>query len=109
MKSIWVKAAPFSVLALHATECALSKGGEATDGGVEQLLLKVVPGQRGPGTSLPREPIAMKNEDTLQDEKDACETAAEDSKTESAANEAEFKVTVRKLEVPVRPRGVLAE
>lgn len=51
----------------------------------------------------------MKNEDTLQDEKDACETAAEDSKTESAANEAEFKVTVRKLEVPVRPRGVLAE
>ena len=26
-----------------------------------------------------------------------------------AANEGEFKVTVRKLEMPVRPRGVLAE
>ena len=26
-----------------------------------------------------------------------------------ACNESEFKVTVRKLEMPVRPRGVLAE
>jgi len=28
---------------------------------------------------------------------------------ESPAAEGEFKVTVRKLEMPVRPRGVLAE
>ena len=29
--------------------------------------------------------------------------------TEEIADEREFKVTVRKLELPVRPRGVLAE
>ena len=28
---------------------------------------------------------------------------------ETASDEAEFKITVRKLELPVRPRGVLAE
>ena len=28
---------------------------------------------------------------------------------QSTATEGEFKVTVRKLEMPVRPRGVLAE
>jgi hypothetical protein len=32
-----------------------------------------------------------------------------DNQHESPATEAEFKVTVRKLEMPVRPRGVLAE
>ena len=40
------------------------------------------------------------------------ETAAEElteSRQESPAAEGEFKVTVRKLEMPVRPRGVLAE
>jgi len=29
--------------------------------------------------------------------------------TETDAGEGEFKLTVRKLEMPVRPRGVLAE
>lgn len=33
---------------------------------------------------------------------------AEESKQEKA-EEGEFKVTVRKLEMPVRPRGVLAD
>ncbi len=33
----------------------------------------------------------------------------EPASTEAAAEESEFKVTVRKLEMPVRPRGVLAE
>jgi hypothetical protein len=40
------------------------------------------------------------------------EKAAEeltDTPQESPAAEGEFKVTVRKLEMPVRPRGVLAE
>jgi dihydroneopterin aldolase len=32
-----------------------------------------------------------------------------DSQQESPPAEGEFKVTVRKLEMPVRPRGVLAE
>jgi hypothetical protein len=31
------------------------------------------------------------------------------SQQETGATEGEFKVTVRKLEMPVRPRGVLAE
>jgi hypothetical protein len=33
----------------------------------------------------------------------------EDAKQDSAQDEGEFKITVRKLEMPVRPRGVLAE
>jgi hypothetical protein len=32
-----------------------------------------------------------------------------DNHQESPAAEGEFKLTVRKLEMPVRPRGVLAE
>jgi hypothetical protein len=32
-----------------------------------------------------------------------------DEQGESPAADGEFKVTVRKLEMPVRPRGVLAE
>jgi hypothetical protein len=39
-------------------------------------------------------------------EKHADETEA---RHENKADEGEFKVTVRKLEMPVRPRGVLAE
>jgi hypothetical protein len=33
----------------------------------------------------------------------------EESKTKDTATEAEFDLTIRKLELPVRPRGVLAE
>jgi hypothetical protein len=32
-----------------------------------------------------------------------------DQQTEGSNEESEFKLTVRKLEMPVRPRGVLAE
>jgi hypothetical protein len=32
-----------------------------------------------------------------------------DINEESSSSDGEFKVTVRKLEMPVRPRGVLAE
>lgn len=34
---------------------------------------------------------------------------ASETPKESTATDGEFKVTVRKLEMPVRPRGVLAE
>jgi hypothetical protein len=43
---------------------------------------------------------------TTQIDKPADDT---DTQPESPAGEGEFKVTVRKLEMPVRPRGVLAE
>jgi hypothetical protein len=47
----------------------------------------------------------MSNEESNKVEKSADETEHQ----ESPAAEGEFKVTVRKLELPVRPRGVLAE
>ena len=34
---------------------------------------------------------------------------SEEAKAENTVGEGEFKLTVRKLELPVRPRGVLAE
>ena len=34
---------------------------------------------------------------------------SEEATAENTAGEGEFKLTVRKLELPVRPRGVLAE
>jgi hypothetical protein len=54
------------------------------------------------------ERIAMKNEDTQKEVEELREHPVQDS-TEPSSDDAEFKVTVRKLEVPVRPRGVLAE
>jgi hypothetical protein len=50
--------------------------------------------------------VTNENE-TKQVEKTADELTNEQQ--ESPAGEGEFKVTVRKLEMPVRPRGVLAE
>jgi hypothetical protein len=50
--------------------------------------------------------VANDNE-SKQAEKQSNELAEEQG--ESPAAEGEFKVTVRKLEMPVRPRGVLAE
>lgn len=50
----------------------------------------------------------MKNEDTPSEVEEGREQPVVES-TEASADDAEFKVTVRKLEVPVRPRGVLAE
>jgi hypothetical protein len=48
------------------------------------------------------------NEDTLKDLDESRELPMEEG-TKDSADDGEFKVTVRKLEVPVRPRGVLAE
>ena len=48
-----------------------------------------------------------KEEETLKDVDERREPMEESSK--DRPDEGEFKVTVRKLEVPVRPRGVLAD
>jgi hypothetical protein len=50
----------------------------------------------------------MKTDELQRDAEDAREQPLPDPKQEPT-EEPEFKVTVRKLEVPVRPRGVLAE
>ena len=50
----------------------------------------------------------MKNEDTLKEVEETREEPLTEQKKDNT-EETEFKVTVRKLEVPVRPRGVLAE
>src|SRR6267142_138062 len=50
----------------------------------------------------------MKEEEKLNEAEDAAKKA-EESKDDAVADEGEFKLTVRKLEMPVRPRGVLAE
>jgi hypothetical protein len=46
-------------------------------------------------------------EETHESEKTANEPVP--SPQENVSGESEFKLTVRKLEMPVRPRGVLAE
>ena len=63
---------------------------------------------RSGGRHLTMERIAMKNEDTPSEVEEGREQPVAES-TEASTDDAEFKVTVRKLEVPVRPRGVLAE
>lgn len=50
----------------------------------------------------------MKNEETRNDVEETREEPLTEQKQEKPEDN-EFKVTVRKLEVPVRPRGVLAE
>jgi hypothetical protein len=50
----------------------------------------------------------MKNEHEIND-KDKIAKEPDESASETASGEGEFKLTVRKLEMPVRPRGVLAE
>jgi hypothetical protein len=50
----------------------------------------------------------MKTEATRKDKEETREEPVQQPK-EDSKEETEFKVTVRKLEVPVRPRGVLAE
>jgi hypothetical protein len=50
------------------------------------------------------------NNEHKHNESDTAEKEANETPKESTATEGgEFKVTVRKLEMPVRPRGVLAE
>jgi len=53
----------------------------------------------------------MNIQDKLKDAEESREQPVKDLKEESGEESelSEFKVTVRKLEVPVRPRGVLAE
>jgi hypothetical protein len=49
---------------------------------------------------------------TIAQDSDKAETESKEpseAKHEGDAGEGEFKLTVRKLELPVRPRGVLAE
>jgi hypothetical protein len=50
----------------------------------------------------------MKNEETLKEVEETREQPLTEQKKETS-EDTEFKVTVRKLEVPVRPRGVLAD
>jgi hypothetical protein len=50
----------------------------------------------------------MKEEEKLNEAENAAEKKGEEAK-DAVADEQEFKLTVRKLEMPVRPRGVLAE
>jgi hypothetical protein len=50
----------------------------------------------------------MKNEHEIN-ESDKIAQEQDESTGENANAEGEFKLTVRKLEMPVRPRGVLAE
>jgi hypothetical protein len=49
----------------------------------------------------------MNNEQETRESETPNEPAT--SQQESTSSEGEFKLTVRKLEMPVRPRGVLAE
>jgi hypothetical protein len=49
----------------------------------------------------------MKNENEINEVEKV--TQPSDEATEGKGGEGEFKLTVRKLEMPVRPRGVLAE
>jgi hypothetical protein len=51
---------------------------------------------------------AMENEKSIQVDHNPAKEEAEVPE-ESRSDAGEFKITVRKLELPVRPRGVLAE
>jgi hypothetical protein len=50
----------------------------------------------------------MKEQEKLNEAEDAVKEQTEEAK-DAVAEESEFKLTVRKLEMPVRPRGVLAD
>jgi len=50
----------------------------------------------------------MNEEEKLNKAEDEAQDQAEETK-EPAGEDGEFKLTVRKLEMPVRPRGVLAD
>jgi len=50
----------------------------------------------------------MHKEEEVKESENLTNVDAEKAQDE-ASNQAEFKLTVRKLEMPVRPRGVLAE
>jgi len=50
----------------------------------------------------------MNEEEKLNKAEDEAQEQAEETK-EPAGEDDEFKLTVRKLEMPVRPRGVLAD
>jgi hypothetical protein len=54
-------------------------------------------------------PLTMEKQIGTEVESSAKEDVQKDDRTEKVPEESEFKLTVRKLEMPVRPRGVLAE
>jgi hypothetical protein len=49
------------------------------------------------------------NKDKTTDSSDGSSTQSDGLPAPAASQESEFKIEIRKLEVPVRPRGVLAE
>jgi hypothetical protein len=51
----------------------------------------------------------MDAERKIEENENTPKDSTEDQDQRSDAADREFKVTVRKLELPVRPRGVLAE
>jgi hypothetical protein len=51
--------------------------------------------------------MATMNDEQVRESEDPAKELAE--RQEKSSDDGEFKVTVRKLEMPVRPRGVLAE
>ena len=52
--------------------------------------------------------MTMETKNEIKDTETRAEIPVENPK-ENAPEDGEFKLTVRKLEIPVRPRGVLAE
>jgi hypothetical protein len=59
-------------------------------------------------TSDLKEHLTMNNEKQSTD-REGRSDEPEERKTNDTGTEAEFDLTIRKLELPVRPRGVLAE
>jgi hypothetical protein len=49
------------------------------------------------------------NKDKTSDTSDTISNQSEGLPTPAVSQDSEFKIEIRKLEVPVRPRGVLAE
>ena len=49
------------------------------------------------------------NQVTTQNDEQSHDPAAEQPAQDGSGNEGEFRLTIKKLEMPVRPRGVLAE
>jgi hypothetical protein len=53
--------------------------------------------------------MTVNNDKEINQVEKPSEDPAEPQQDNSSSGEGEFKLTVRKLEMPVRPRGVLAE
>jgi hypothetical protein len=93
-------------------EEALGTGGVAPTGEVvahcERLAETVAASCAEDRTSDLKEHLTMNNEKQSTD-REGRSDEPEERKTNDTGTEAEFDLTIRKLELPVRPRGVLAE